>query len=404
MEKLQIEYIPTSEIVEYQNNPKKHPQNQIDKLKKSIKENGFVNPILLNKENVIIAGHGRLKASKELNLSAVPVIWLEHLSEAQQKAFRIADNKLTESEWDDELLKIEFEGLEELEFDTDLTGFDNKEVSQIYDQFNETEEDDFDTEKSLKEPKYKVKRGDLFQLGDHFLLCGDATSKEDVDKLMNGNKADITFTSPPYNVGHNLGYKNKDSKYRNNPDNNKEYFNFLCNATDNALNNSRYVFLNIQFLENNKQDIIKYMNKFVDKFCDIAFWKKSQVQPAMANNVMNSQTEVILIFSNETNHRAIKTANFRGNVSNIIETKSATGENKYSDIINAVYPLEFVSHFIKNFSQKSVLDPFAGSGSTLIACEQTNRNCYMMELDTTYCSVIIERWEKYTNKKAQKIN
>ena len=135
------------------------------------------------------------------------------------------------------------------------------------------------------------------------------------------------------------------------------------------------------------------------------FWKKLQVAPAISNNVMNSQVECVFIFSNHSNTRNIDTANFRGNVSNFLETKSASGENKRPDIHNATFPIEFVSHFIDNFTSqgKLVFDNFGGLGITLIACEQTNRKCYMMEIDPFYCSVIIERWEKLTGNKAVKI-
>lgn len=400
MEKLQIEYIPIPEIVDYTNNPKKHPKSQIDKIKASIKEFGFVNPILLNKENVIIAGHGRLQAVKELGFNEIPVIWLEHLSEAQQKAFRIADNKLTESEWDEELLKLEFEGLEELEFNTDLTGFDNSEVSQIYDQFNETKEDNFDTDKALKEPKYKIEKGEIWQLGEHRLMCGDATSKEDVDKLMNGNKADMVFTDPPYGVNYSSKneFLNKIDKGNRNQtpiendyieDYNKFFKGFLENLPLKE-NNSIYITISDQKL----LELLESARETDTKMSQILVWVKN-------NHILGRQDysnkHELIFYGWKGKHK------YYGNFDTTVWEINRPSSSKEHPTMK---PLKLMERAILNSSQKEqiVYDPFGGSGSTLIACEQTNRKCYMMEIDPNYCSVILERWEKYTNKKAQKIN
>ena len=219
---------------------------------------------------------------------------------------------------------------------------------------------------------------------------------------MDGSKSDISFTSPPYNVGHNLGYDN-DNKYENYKDDNPEYLDLLIKSTEISLNNSVYSFVNLQFLAGNKREILDYLYVFKEKFADIAFWKKLQVQPAMANNVMNSQTECVFIFSNESKSRAINTGEFRGNVSNIIETNSVSSENKNSKIHSATFPIKFVSYFVDNFSKKgdTVLDPFGGLGSTLIACEQTDRTCFMMERDPNYCDVIRKRYYKFIGKEEE---
>lgn len=225
----------------------------------------------------------------------------------------------------------------------------------------------------------------------HFVMCGDST--KDVDRLF--DKATIAFTSPPYNVGHNLGYKN-DNKYNEYKDDNPEYLDLLNDFNAICLNKCEYSFVNLQFLSGNKRQIVQWLFDNNDKFCDIAFWKKSQVAPAMAENVMNSQTECIFIFGGNGS-RAINTGQFRGNVSNFVETNSASIENDNSKIHNATFPIGFVAYFIDNFTQKgdSVYDAFIGTGTTLIACEQTDRTCYGMELSEAYVDVIRKRYHKF---------
>ena len=225
----------------------------------------------------------------------------------------------------------------------------------------------------------------------HFVMCGDST--KDVDRLF--DKATIAFTSPPYNVGHNLGYKN-DNKYNEYKDDNPEYLDLLNDFNAICLNKCEYSFVNLQFLSGNKRQIVQWLFDNNDKFCDIAFWKKSRVAPAMAENVMNSQTECIFIFGGNGS-RAINTGQFRGNVSNFVETNSASIENDNSKIHNATFPIGFVAYFIDNFTQKgdSVYDAFIGTGTTLIACEQTDRTCYGMELSEAYVDVIRKRYHKF---------
>jgi DNA modification methylase len=250
--------------------------------------------------------------------------------------------------------------------------------------------------------KSQCKNGHTFEytrkdiVGGHVLMCGDSTKKEDVEKLMNGEKADITFTSPPYNVGHNLGYKSKD-KYDGSGDNIENYDQFLTDWVMIALEHSRYVFNNIQMLANNKHDLIRHLAEVNDYICDVAFWKKSPVAPAMAENVMNSQVEMIWILGKE-NKRSINTGQFRGTLSNFIETSSSQKDNKNNDIHNATMPFALCDWVINNFTQTgmAIMDVFGGTGTTLIACEQTGRKCYMMELSEVYTDVIVDRYCKFT--------
>ncbi|KKL15469.1 hypothetical protein LCGC14_2505310 [marine sediment metagenome] len=197
---MKIDKIPISEVIPYEKNPRKNDQG-VDIVANSIEKFGFRNPIILDKGNVVIAGHTRLKAAQKLRLTEVPVIWADDLSEDQVKALRIMDNKSAErSEWDFELLKDEFYSLENTDY-FEFTGFFPDEISRIWDK--ETKEDDFEIP---KEPKYKIEQGEIWILGEHRLMCGDSTKKEDVGALMGENKADMVFTDPPYNVDYEGGF------------------------------------------------------------------------------------------------------------------------------------------------------------------------------------------------------
>jgi DNA modification methylase len=383
--------IKIEDIKPYSKNAKEHPKKQVQQIANSIKEFGFNQPIVVDKQGVIIVGHGRYEASKLLGLKDVPIIQVD-LTEEQAKAYRLADNKLNESEWDMGLAIEELKGLSDDMID--LTGFDKDLIIEP------DEKDDIIPE----DAPVVAKLGDIWQLGRHRVMCGDSTKKEDVESLMGGGLADMSFTSPPYNVGHNLGYEGKDSKYENSDDNLDNYVELIVKSTQLSLEYAKEVFVNIQFLANNKKDILLWLSQLADNFKDIFFWKKLQVQPAMAERVANSQVEIIVLFGNN-NSRAWGNKHWRGNFSNIIETKSASGENKNVKIHNATFPVELPLTFItQGYKEDSlILDLFIGTGTTLIACEKTNRICYGMELDPKYVDVIIKRYEDYTGNKAIKL-
>lgn len=389
-------------ISPYQKNAKKHSAKQVGQIANSIKEFGFNQPIVVDKNGVIIVGHGRCEAAKTLGLQDVPVIEVD-ISEEKAKAYRLADNKLNESEWDMGLAIEELKGLSDEM--VDLTGFDKDLLIEP------DEKDDVIPEN----PPAISKLGDLYELGKHRVLCGDSTQQEAVLKLMGDKKADMTFQSPPYNVGHNLGYEGKKSKYENSDDNLSNYRDLITKSTKIAILNSTDVFINLQFLANNKRDLVLFLAELVENFKDIFFWKKLQVAPAMATNVANSQTETVLLFGEENEEekkewienivllglnqtRRWGNKRFRGTFSNFIETKTASGENKNAKIHNATFPVALPMQFIvKGYVENSIiLDLFLGTGSTLIASEKTGRICYGMELDPKYVDVIVQRYVDYT--------
>lgn len=239
---------------------------------------------------------------------------------------------------------------------------------------------------------------DESEIHSHRLMCGDSTDEKTVARLMNGEKADIAFSSPPYNAGTTATETamGKTTKYNGNDDNKSEseYIDFLNAYIEQAIEHSEYVFMNVQSISNNKLALIDVLYHNREIYADTMIWDKIHGQPAMAENVMNSVFEYVHIFSKKAN-RAVGTVQFRGTVDNILHLQSQR-KNEYSKIHNATFSVEFASHFIRNFAKESVLDQFGGTGTTLIACEQLDRTCYMMELDPKYCDVILQRYINLT--------
>lgn len=400
MEEEKIVYKKVSELHLNEKNPRKN-DGAVETVAKSIKEFGFKNPLIVDSDGKVWCGNTRLKASIQLGLEKVPCIVADDLTEEQIRKLALIDNKSNEiAEWDMNLLTEELIDLDMSDFDLDW-GIIEEEKKEI-------EEDNFDVEEAIpEEPKSKL--GEIYQLGEHRLMCGDSTKEEDVGKLLDNNEIDVAFTSPPYNVGKssilNGNTHMKSSKYKHSGDNLIDYSRLLEITTNNAINNSKYAFINLQMLSNNKIEVIDYLSKFKNKLCDIAIWNKGFGAPAMARKVMNSAFEFIFAFSKDNNSRSIGTKDFRGTVSNVIELPPQRN-NEFSEIHGATFPIKFVSHFIENFSNKNdkIMDLFGGTGTTLIACEQLNRKCYMMEIDPLYVDVIIKRWEDFTGKKAIKLN
>ena len=387
-------------LISAEYNPRQLKKEQYQNIKDSIQRFGFVDPVIINKnkdrKNIVIGGHQRIKVAKDLKYTEIPCLELD-LTLDKEKELNIRLNKNV-GEWDYDILAnlFDFNDLMDWGFtEDDLAGF-----------APELEEEGLTDDDDIPEDVESVcKLGDIWKLGNHRLLCGDSTKKENIELLLDGNKVDISFTSPPYNAGQTPTEtkSNKKSKYRNDTDSKSkdEYLSLLSNFTTIALDYSEYVFVNIQSLSGNKIALIEYLNCLKDNYADTIIWDKQTSQPAMAKNVLNSQFEYVHCFSNKSN-RSLGVKEFRGTLSNVISI-SKQCKNKVKNH-NATFPVEFALFFVSNFSNNSVLDQFLGSGTTLIACEKTNRVCYGMELDEHYCDVIINRWEQFTGKKAELIN
>ena len=425
MSKLKIEYKDISELIPYINNPRIN-DGAVDKVASSIKNFGFKNPIIIDKDNEIIAGHTRLKAARKLGLEEVPTIKVEDLTDNQIKAFRIADNKTAEfAEWDMELLEIEMEDLGDM-----FTGFSDDELDDIMGIDKEVEEDDFDEEP----PDEAIsKRGDIWQLGRHRLLCGDSTSEKDMEKLMNGALADLTVTDPPYNVDYSAKneYLNKVDKgnrvqiaIENDAKSESEFIDFLEKAFYNmksALKPGGVFYIwhakRLAFSKalervglEERQDLIWIKNNMVIGRQDYQ-WKHEAClygwKEGAGHYFIDDFTNTTVIEDNPNinamNKEELK--EYAKELRKVIDAGSTIiREDKpsVSDLHPTMKPLKLIGFSIKNSSKKGeiVLDQFGGSGSTLMACEQLDRICYMMEFDPKYVDVIINRWEQYTGQKA----
>jgi DNA modification methylase len=368
------------------NNPRIIKDDKFAKLVASIKEFPKmleIRPIVVNDDMIVLGGNMRLKACIHAGLKEVPIIKVTDLTEQEQKQFIIKDN-VSGGEWDWSMLANEWDAEELDAWGLDVPDF-GKEL--------EAEEDDFEAPEGGIETDIVL--GDLFEIGEHRLLCGDSTDSDAVSKLMNGQKAEISFTSPPYNAGTTptevkMG---KSSKYANDNDNKSEdeYLKLLTDFTNNTLLFSQYSFVNIQSLSGNKIALIDYLYNMKSFYADTLIWQKGNAQPAMANNVLNSQFEYVHCFSEKAN-RAIGTKDFRGTISNVIEISKQT-KNKIKEH-NATFPVDFANFFVSNFCNNSVLDLFCGSGTTMVVAHQLERKCYGMELDPKYCQVIVDRMRK----------
>lgn len=395
-----IKRVATVDLIPYANNSRVHSDEQVNQIAASIKEFGFLNPIIVDGDNGIIAGHGRVMAANKLGIKELPCVDASHLSEAQKKAYIIADNKLAlNSEWDNELLRIEFEALKELDFDLTLTGFSLDELSDFeIEELAPEYEEDADGEVIEPPSEPKTKEGDVWILGKHRLMCGSSTDIDAVTKLMNGEKADIVFTSPPYNVGKTPnGNDNKYIGYQDNQSD-QDYLELLVDFTNNGLMFADYVFCNVQSVSGNKLALIDYLYKMKEVFADTMIWDKETAEPAMARRVMNSRFEYIYIFSKEAN-RAVGKKDFRGTVPNVFKLNSRAGK-EFAKIHKATFRVELPEYFIETFCESSVIDLFGGTGTTMIAAEKKNVKSYLMELDPRYCDVIINRWQTLTGKDA----
>tara|TARA_Y100000356_G_C11250640_1_gene286856 strand:+ start:92 stop:1297 length:1206 start_codon:yes stop_codon:yes gene_type:complete len=394
---LEINYINTDVLIPYVNNSRTHSDKQVTEIASSIKEFGFTNPVLIDKENTIIAGHGRLLASKKLGLKEVPTILLENLTEAQKKAYIIADNKLAlNAGWDEELLSIELKELDELGYNTSLTGFSDDELSDILDKPITKGLTDEDEVPEDVEPI--VEKGDIWQLGNHRLMCGDSTFIDNIDLVTKKETINMVFTDPPYNALKSWKKNEAKSETRLNPNNWfsndnmnwEDYQKFLLDSFSHYSADSIYICCDYRIYPL-LTDIIKKIN-YKLKHCIV--WKKNVWGLGKRYRFQHE----FIIYATKKDNAKFYGDNSQSDVWEINVDRSK--EHKTPK------PVELVVKAIINStkSKNIVFDSFLGSGTTLIACEKTNRICYGMELSPKYCDVIIKRWENFTGKKAERID
>lgn len=418
---LQIETVEVSDLISDPANVRKHDDRNLESIKGSLTRFGQQKPIVVDSKGVVIAGNGTLSAARSLGWSQIDIVRTD-LDGPESTAFAIADNRTAElAEWDNEALIDTLSALANVDEElVDAAGFNHEDLEAMLDDLSQSENSGLNADHIPAEPvDPKTKLGDVYELGKHRLICGDATDPEAMQKLMTQNydskakkRAAICFTSPPYNVSGNAALDGNtnlaSSKYGTSSDDldDSGFLNLLCGFTNLVLEHSDFAFVNIQSLAPNKTVLIDYLHAFRNRYADTAIWAKTHTAPAMAEKVMNSQFEYIHIFSNKENpSRAIGTRKFRGTVSNIYNG-SPQMKNEFSKVHGATFPLEFARWGIENFTNPGdvVLDPFCGTGTSMIVAEQTNRICYGVELSPIYCDVIVERWEKFTQKKAELVD
>ncbi len=393
---MKIEKIDIKKLNPSEYNPRKDLQpkdSEYKKIKKSIEEFGYVDPIIVNKDLAVIGGHQRLKVLKELKYKKIDCVIVD-LDKIKEKALNIALNKI-EGEWDLLKLKDLLLELDTSEIDMDITGFEYTDLEKLITQFYEHDEKDDVVPEVPEEPVTKL--GDLYQLGEHRLLCGDATKIDDVERLMNGNKADMVFTDPPYGISLDADFSDmvgigKGNKYNNVIGDHDDFSIEFINTVFANFNYCKEIFL---WGADYYAEIIPNRNSG-----NFIVWDKMRGGDGVNDDydkMFGSNFE--LCWSKTKHKRAIVRVLWKG-------IFGLSNEDTKKRVHPTQKPVLLNEWFINKFSNKDnlIIDLYGGSGSTLIACQKLKRKCYMMEIDPHYCDVIKIRWEKFTNKKAELIS
>lgn len=378
----EMQLVPIAKLVPYVNNARTHSPEQITKLRSSLREFGFINPVIIDRDFNVIAGHGRILAAKEEGIKEVPCVFADHLTEAQKKAYIIADNRMAmDAGWDEELLRVEIESLQGMDFDPLLTGFDEKELAALFDDGMEAKEDDFDVDAELQKPAFS-RLGDVWTLGRHRLVCGDSTKAETYTTLMDGVKANLVITDPPYNVN----YEGSAGKIKNDNMAGEKFYEFLLAAFQNmesvmASDASIYVF-------HADTEGLNFRRAFADAgfyLSGCCIWKKQSL--VLGRSPYQWQHEPVLCGWKKNGKHQWYTGRKETTIWEFDKPKK-NGDHP------TMKPIPLLAYPIGNSSMANsvVLDPFGGSGSTLIACEQTDRICRTIELDEKFCDVIVNRY------------
>ena len=371
-----------NDLIPYIRNARTHSESQIAQIAASIKEFGFLSPILIAEDNTILAGHGRLAAARKLGLTKVPCVKESYLTETQRRAYIIADNKLSlNAGWDEDMLAIELSELQGADFDLDLLGFDESELASIFEDNKEVEDDDFDVEEELNKPCFS-KAGDIWALGRHRIICGDATKEETYKRLMDGKKANLVVTDPPYNVN----YEGSAGKIKNDNMDNDKFYNFLLDAFSNmekvmADDASIYVF----HADTEGLNFRKAFNDAGFYLSGCCIWKKPSL--VLGRSPYQWQHEPCLYGWKKKGKHQWYSGRKETTIWEFEKPKKNAEHPTMKPIALLAYPITNSS-----MSNTIMLDPFGGSGSTLIACEQTDRSCYTIELDEKFCDVIVKRY------------
>jgi len=414
-------------------NPRKISERSLSALQESIETFGDISGIVYNKRTKeLVCGHQRKKAILEkygdceiiLNEDGDPteividskrtvnIRVVDWDAKFQRLANIAANNKYIAGEFTEDAIPIMAElEIEYPDLSTELLIVDlkNETISDL-NYLEEIKEGNADPDDIPEDAPSICEKGDIWILGENRLLCGDCTKAEDVKRVMGGEKADVLFTSPPYGLGKtiklrgNANLNKQESAYLSHDDDPKDWAALMVNFWETTRNYCSSTCVNVQMLANNKIELIKWIADRSAFLCDIAIWDKQNAAPAMASGVFSSRYELLLFFSEENASRKIPYSSWRGTVSNVFII-GRQSKNDNSDIHGATMPVELPLTLFKEVHNKckSILDPFCGTGTTIIAAEQLNRKCYAIEIEPKYCDVSIKRWEEFTGKKAVKI-
>lgn len=423
----EMELINIDQLIPYINNARTHSPEQIMKIRASLREFGFINPVIIDREYNVIAGHGRVEAARAEGIAEVPCVYADHLTEAQKKAYILADNRMAlDAGWDEEKLRLEIQALQNMNFNIGLTGFEDSELADLMlDLETPTEEDDYDVAGEIpEEPTSQL--GQVYKLGRHRLICGDSTDVSVISKLMDGKNADLWLTDPPYNVD----YEGSDGqKIKNDSMGDTQFREFLKAAfaaakgalkpgaafyiwhADSEGFNFRGACRDVGLQV--RQCLIWVKNSLVLGRQDYQWrhepclygWNEGAAHYFIDNRAQTTVIEDYLPDFNKMKREEMKALLEEIYSDRLSTTVIYEDKPKANDLHPTMKPIKLLARLIRNSSRTDeiVLDTFGGSGSTLMACEQLGRTCYTCELDPKYVDVIINRWEEFTGHKAELI-
>lgn len=388
----EMKMVQTSKLIPYVNNARTHSQEQLNKLRGSLREFGFINPVIIDADYNVIAGHGRLMAAKEEGIEEVPCVFVDYLTEAQKKAYILADNRYAQDAgWDEEMLRVEIEALEGMDFDVSFTGFDEQEIADLLaGDADDAKEDDFDVEEELQKPCFS-KTGDIWHIGRHKVICGDSTQEDTYTQLFEDKKCNLVCTDPPYFVA----LENASGKIANDDLNDKDGYEFLMKAFTNfhnvmAVDASIYVFY-----------ATMKARVFYDAYEDAGFkvgagliWKKPRA-PLMRTDWKFNMEPIIWGWRKDGKHKWYGDQKQKS----VFEFDGIKNSKEDGFGHPSSKPVPLIAYLIKQCTQANgiVLDGFLGSASTLMACEQLDRICYGVELEPKFVDVAVKRYLEYKN-------
>lgn len=385
-----FEKVNIDRLIPYARNARTHSKEQILQLRASLREFGFVNPVIVDKDLNVIAGHGRILAAMEEGIAEVPCVFAEHLTESQKRAYMLADNRLAlNAGWDAEMLSVEIADLQAADFDVSLLGFDDAELNELMGGLEDVKEDDFDVDGELAKPAI-TKPGDLWLLGQHRVVCGDSTRAETFSLLMDGKPANLVVTDPPYNVN----YEGTAGKIKNDNMEDQKFYQFLLEAftlTEKAMARDASIYVFHADTEGfNFRKAFKDAGFYLSGTC---IWKKQSL--VLGRSPYQWQHEPVLFGWKKTGKHAWYSDRKQSTIWEFDKPRKNIDHPTMKPVPLVAYPI-----LNSTMTGCIVLDPFGGSGSTLIACEQTGRICHTVELDEKFCDVIVKRYIEFKNSDA----